>query len=988
MKKALLVGFFFMSFLLCAFDLFAIDSAKDKLDKWQALYDSVVNDIKLIEMRKSKDAELYLRLLELYAEKIQLLARQYNEHLIYYKSSEIKTVKQKIEKNIEVNFKRLSEIKIFLFQLKIDEIKRFKTHYILFQTYEALKRYKQSYSEMKLAESTGENIIRGASKSANSDNFLVPLSRVYLKLAEYHYNEQQIDFAMLYYKKIIGNKNDKWLPKYYYNYAWCLLKKKDSEAAFSSLMTALKLNRDPKYVRIEEQILTNFALFSVTALKTKRGLDLLKKLQQNNFSNLMSFLQAASEYGSQNDLSAVFAELDLLEKDPKQQNEFLLTKLSICKKHKLIADFERTLQELRKRFQEKKIALDERTTAIEDIKEFTSFLQSRVKVMDSMDQKKLLMKYALFNLDTLGVFDPENRSIYYYHKGEIASDASENYYALESYYQAISCCPVTSANRSNYRNSMNAFFESIEKNKITDQKKEKMLYNAFDLFLKHFPNDNSTKEIYQKKFNLCLNQEKKDYIAAEKTLDDYAKVIPQDRNVQRKMFELLSNTYAKAIDRKGLRRQQQKIANGFLGFGNRELSQLKNILSATSLSSIAKIEQSGDYKKAMELYAATFEDEKKIIGEKGENRELALSIAMKNVVLAQKIGDRPQMILWAQKAVEISYEQDMENNLKLFLFVIEQSYLNDEIEQAIFFVERMVDRCNSNKTVCSNDLKKQIFEKNISLLLSVAKGVKKAALLLAEAVQNKMINVELLKIYYVNALESVMLEQNNDLFYMLLTLPFEKNWPLDVKNYALDVIKIVYWKNYGLARSKLIDDLLVFFQKRPQEAGNLLYLHERLEKGMNFAIGKFHEGAITFEIFKGLLQNKILEIKDTTTRIEAGMEGMPRCFVLVLLKKAVAYLVENMAYLKQYMPKTADKVLLEAIEKEIDNILKILELKQKEYMQIADKLAYSSGGHCSQGYELFVSEKNRSFVISPMKLDHYLKTMPIPVGASQSKTKE
>ena len=121
-----------------------------------------------------------------------------------------------------------------------------------------------------------------------------------VQLAEYSYNKKQYELASKYYKLVVRNKEDKWLTKHVYNYAWCIFKQKDYAFALSLLNSALDLGKQDKYEAVSEQIFEAAISFYVYSKKITEGVRFFEKgsiTKSEKFDWLLKFSKKSAEKG-------------------------------------------------------------------------------------------------------------------------------------------------------------------------------------------------------------------------------------------------------------------------------------------------------------------------------------------------------------------------------------------------------------------------------------------------------------------------------------------------------------------------------------------------------------------------------------------------------------------------------------------------------------------------------------------------------------------
>lgn len=575
--------------------VFTLSSAH-AIDKWSEYYSLVKKDIAKIETLKAKDLGLQVRLFELYGEKLSLLLEKENEYKIKY----LETGKSK-KLNQITSLQKNTLLKLETIARKIERQTRkpsilTKINYYRALNYYLVKDYNRFYFHIKKAEKT------------NSDPKIEYL--INSKLADHHYNEGQFKQASFYYKKILGNKDNGWLTKIFYNLAWCELKLKNFSQAINAVKKAYYYEQKKGYFKVGDQLVDAILLFHAISMRTDAGLKYLSEQKISNFENLIKYLHYVFESGKRSDVDKIVIALEKIKKNSDEEFRFLEKKIVVfrpLKRFNLIQREFIRFEKIYPTFDMSKVKTESRSDLKNAIVSYTGYLQELIK-SKRLISRKLKVKYVRFVASNFGVMkliDSRNSLEYNYYEGE-------TYFSLGNFLKASYVYanglkqyrPSDKRNQEFIEKTFDSLFKALEKQKKPD---ENLLLFSLESYLSNFPKGPKSRLVYQRLVN--FHQSKGETGKMLGVLKSYNEKYPSDIKVQRDYYRTVLNKYIDKKDVGALNTLKGLVDKGFLKFPRQESAKIGLVISQLYFAKYEKLQKEGRYSEALEGFDKISNDE-------------------------------------------------------------------------------------------------------------------------------------------------------------------------------------------------------------------------------------------------------------------------------------------------------------------------------------------------------------------------------------------
>lgn len=569
-----------------------------KKSKWKKHYDLVNSDIRSVEKLRTNDLSLQVRLFELYGEKLNLLIDKENDLRILYIEKGNKTQLNKILRTQKKTLKRLENMADRIESRTKKKKILTKINYYRALNYYQTKNYKRFYSYIKKAE-----------RYNNDKKYEVLIAT---KLADYHFNEKQYPQAAKYYRKLIKDKKNKWVTKFYYNLAWSEVKMQNFNASLDYLRKAHVFDRKKGYYRIGEQLSDAILLFYAYSKRTGEGLSYIKKHNIDSFKNLLKYAHYVYENGDRNNVDLVFNKLEKRRLNDEQKFQLLSKRIVAYRGTKKFTKLQGYFARFKKSLRRKKIKnvkKETHTELINGIKSYTGYLQELVKSkrLISAKIKKKYIRYVAYNFSVLKTVDKKNKLQYAYYEGETYFSLKDFKRASFVYSMGIKQHKKEKGSRNNpfLAKSFDSLFKSLEKMK---KPSARTILFSYEAYLHFFPKNSKSILVYQRLLN--YHESKSSTKVLLQTLKRYNKAFPSQLASQQKTYKRLMNKYIDRRNVNALEALKNLAAKKFLNFGLKEVEKISKIIVQIYFSKYEDMAKAGKYEEAIDGFEKLFQDDK------------------------------------------------------------------------------------------------------------------------------------------------------------------------------------------------------------------------------------------------------------------------------------------------------------------------------------------------------------------------------------------
>ncbi len=386
-----------------------------------------------------------------------------------------------------------------------------------------------------------------ARKKSGSD-YLTNLLDV--QLAEYFYNKKEYEVAAKYYKMVVNNKDDKWLAKHMYNYAWCTFKLKDYNNALVQLNAALDLGKKKEYEAVTEQIFEAAISFYVYSKKIKSGVQFFEKgeiTKSDKFEWLLKFSKKSAEKGFFEESMYVYQKAYSYANE-EQKNILLLDKLAFFRNFKNEQKYKETVSDIVKR--KKTLKKEEKESFVAEVLNFSGFKQRALQ----QSHNKMTGKYSKANLtDTLFYFDSlikmdrKSTDQYRYFQGETLFGVNEFAQSAKYYLGALKASikrtkkeKVDTKNKELQDKIFNALFSVMRSPQLPANKRDRISFFVYKSYIDENPKNKKSVEVYKALFDLSIDKKKENF--AKNSLFRFRKNHPSFIAKQKEMYFYLFDT--------------------------------------------------------------------------------------------------------------------------------------------------------------------------------------------------------------------------------------------------------------------------------------------------------------------------------------------------------------------------------------------------------------------------------------------------------------
>lgn len=411
---------------------------------------------------------------------------------------------------------------------------------------EIIKRYPRYNRISEIYYSLGLNE-RDYNSSKDSEYFFIRANKfnknkalgykINVELAEYYYNKKEYTLAGRYYSKVVLNKDDKWLTKHMYNYAWCVFKEKKYKQAILLLNQSLDLGKTPKYLEVTEQVYEAAVSFYVFSKNILPGINFFKKNKGNEYYWLHKFSKKAAEKGFYKESLAVMAEA-LSFATEKEKNELFLSKVIIARNNKDIVKYDETIKELEKR--SKSLSDQERKELVAEVLNFAGLMQRKLQQSFNKVTNKYsshILSKALGYFDTLITIDVKKKDQYRFFQGETLFGVTEFERASKYYLSGLKNNLNQKAkdrDKELQGKLFNAMFSLLTSSDIPKKLRDKYAFYTYGKYLKEHPKDKKSVSVYRALFDLSIEYKKHNY--AFSTLKSFTNNHKNLKGEHKKMF--------------------------------------------------------------------------------------------------------------------------------------------------------------------------------------------------------------------------------------------------------------------------------------------------------------------------------------------------------------------------------------------------------------------------------------------------------------------
>lgn len=468
-------------------------------------------------------------------------------------------------------------------------------------------------------------------------------------LAEHYYNKKKYKKAIRYYRDVLTKTNDEWYTKHLYNVSWCYIKTQQYNEAIDHALKSFRVSTDKEsktnYISVEDQVLESIGLFYVLGERIEEG----TKFYVDEVNHPAPYLikmakKAATDKGADKAeyiyLAALDNALDKKSGDTKYLEEEINIRIELLDFYRSVKKFESfwsqsvALDEINNETPLVKINEEYHTAIVEKIRSFVGYLQVRF----TRNSKTNIENFSpaardriIDYFDILARVNPKETDSYRFYQGETFFAINDFTHSFESYQRALEANKVkytvkkkegdkivlvkeklSSDDQKKHevltKKIFDALLASLEYGKFKkDMSFERTVY-TYTNHLDVYPENERTRLIYGKLFNLYLSHSKVD--ESTSLLERYMKVFPKDREIQQGMLTQVMDLHIKEKNTDALAIWVNRLQKGFLSFKKDYIERSILILGGLLFDGYQKMDANGQKDEAAKGYIGLYQSEK------------------------------------------------------------------------------------------------------------------------------------------------------------------------------------------------------------------------------------------------------------------------------------------------------------------------------------------------------------------------------------------
>jgi len=644
----------FLCVLIIASPLQAKVSSNVKMSaKWEKLNHLIDKEEKAIRKITKMGPRLKWRLIELNTERIKLIREKENKIFLNANAKTRKSLGK------SYYFKESARMYNKVKRDGLAIIKKWPRFKYISDIYYTLALNSRDYGGDTQTEIFLLKALRTSHKYAKS------LHAIKTSLAEHYYNKKKYKKAIRFYKDVLKNKEDEWYTKHLYNVSWCYIKTNDYNAAIDHALMSFESSKEiladnpkiKKYISVTDQVLDSIGLFYVFAERVKEGtafyienvehpadylIKMAKKTATDKGSDLAEFVY----------LSALDNALDKKSKDVKYLKEEVQIRIELLDFYRNFKKFDhfwstaQALDEINKETSLLKIDEEYHTSITEKLRSFVGYLQVRF-TRNSQTNIENFSESARDRIidyfDVLARINPIETDSYRFYQGETHFAIASYKESFEYYQSALEAhrtryLVVKKADTQNKglikkekviappfiamptdadalkshteltKKIFDALLASLENGKFVKEMNFERTVYTYKSHIQAYPQNERTRLIYSKLFNLFLNEDKVDQ--ATTTMKEYLSAYPKDLEIQQGMLTQVMDLHIKNKNTDALAQWIAQLQQGFLSFKKDYIEKSILILGGLLFEGYQKLDIAGKKEEAAAGYIGLYNSEK------------------------------------------------------------------------------------------------------------------------------------------------------------------------------------------------------------------------------------------------------------------------------------------------------------------------------------------------------------------------------------------
>jgi len=646
------------------------------------IIDMELNELsRLSKVSGNKDANLLLRIAELYHQKGRILRDQENED--FFKLSIKK--RQRINKNkfyakSMSYFKKAQKTGVFI----LNKFKRFKgksdIYYIL------------AYNEKERANYKAAKKLFLKSIKSSRKKFGNAAIQSRLSLADIYYSEANFKKARANYDYVINRiKDDKWYTKFLYNLSWANFRLGNKSKAIKQMENVFKLSKSTKYVDKSKAAQRDLGYFYADKGNLKQATSFYKRVggdTAKNFYDMGLYLKDKQKYSKALNMfrSAYAAGSN------SYRVKSLVEMLNIYDKYN---NNKRFIVYARKT---KEVSLneDQKKEVLFYLTKRAAVLQKDLNLSHNRNRPGVLKSKGVIAAELYIIsqeLDPslKERSLFY---------AAESFYSSKQYNSALryynDVKKVGNTSSKFYVRSVVGSLTVLNSKGISKSARLKYFEPTFVEYIKVERDRIKKGRAVEKLFSFYID-EKKSPSKAESIFFQYSRIYPKNMRKNEAMIGRLVDLYKKKKMKKELFAFVRKLKTTNVKLTGKFVKRLNKIVLTTQFESVQKANTKGDKVYALKGYLTIYSD---VESTPSAKRNAAYNIA----VLFYELGNMNMMHKWMTRSINEMTKGEVKSFSKSFSLMVNELYLRNRFNEGNIQTELLLRKLCTVTSTSKKDL--------------------------------------------------------------------------------------------------------------------------------------------------------------------------------------------------------------------------------------------------------------------------------------------
>ncbi len=618
---------------------------------------------RLYKQTGSRDADLMLRMAELYLEKARLVRESENEAFLKVSPERRRRTKKSV-------FFRKSEKNLALADSMCKRIiKRNPRYKYMGNVYYILGYNAKEKSHFKTATRYLQSAVKKGVRSSETRY------KAQIALGETYYNRKMYTKAIPLYESALRRHKDKWWTKDSYNLAWCYYKKRQYSKGIDKLLEINEKSESDEYIDMRDSVKRDIGLFYAESGRTSEGIRFYRDQGEDYSDELLKISESLRRQGKYTKAQSTLNEALKIQKDDSKKTDIYLNLLDLSDqfgKHNSHLKYAKILETRNKKGD---LNSDQLKKLKYQVGKQGATLQKQVASKIYQKAPNIIRKKSALSVeyfDLMKKLEPSKEGKYVFLQGE-TSFASKKYTSALSYYNKAHDIARKSSDSKTVKLSLEGMLAALGKRGVSRKTKDKYYEVVYPKYIQYDSKSKKSASIQKKLFNAYF--QKKKVASAEQTLDSYKKNFPSDYKSQEGMLAQLMEHYRKKGQNTKVKSYMTAINNGEYKVSGKYKNKLSQLLTSMQIDNVQKDLEQGRKKKALEGYHNILED-------KNSTTKARTNAKYNLAALYYELGATEDMYKWATESLSEMKSKDSSRFASSFLAMTSYLFGVTEIEKS------------------------------------------------------------------------------------------------------------------------------------------------------------------------------------------------------------------------------------------------------------------------------------------------------------------